>query len=83
MNETDNEYPSVRVGAILKDGFCSGIFGSDSFGKKIIVALGHHWVVAQEIDAYPPKKAPCVASEESHHFLFQALEDAINYERED
>lgn len=37
----------LAVGDVLV-GFCGGAFGRDSFGHKVVEAIGKDWVVARE-----------------------------------
>lgn len=37
----------LRVGDVL-DGYCAGYFGRDSYGEKIVMALGETWVTVRE-----------------------------------
>jgi hypothetical protein len=42
-----DEHQPLRVGQTLR-GFCGGAFGRESYGDKIIEAIGGDWVVARE-----------------------------------
>lgn len=46
-------------------GFCSGYFGSDSYGDKIVLAFGENWIVARETDG---SKRVLLATFSSQHF---------------
>lgn len=34
-------------------GFCGGYFGRDSYGNKVVAAVGRDWVVVREEDGTP------------------------------
>ena len=38
---------TLEPGDVLS-GFCEGYFGRDSYGEKIVVAMGRDWVVCRE-----------------------------------
>lgn len=41
----------LQIGDILT-GFCEGFFGRDSYGQKIVVAVGRDWVVVKEAQGF-------------------------------
>jgi len=43
------ENKMILVGQIIY-GYCEGYFGRDSYGEKIIEAIGANWIVARDID---------------------------------
>lgn len=69
-------FEKVKVGAVLNDGYCGGLFGGYSYNKKRIEALGVDWVVAREID---DEAVPCFATE-PHDALYKILEKSINHQ---
>jgi hypothetical protein len=42
------------VGKTLR-GFCGGMFGRESYGDKVIEAVGEDWVVVRELDTGEPQ----------------------------
>jgi len=42
----------MRIGTIIY-GFCRGEFGSDSYKKKRVEAIGSDWIVVREDDGHP------------------------------
>ena len=38
-------------------GFCNGFFGRDSYGEKVIMAVGDDWVVVRNYDDGKPEFA--------------------------
>lgn len=47
MNKGEKLLMEIGVGTVLY-GFCGGYFGKDSYGEKIIEAIGEDWVVVRE-----------------------------------
>ena len=37
----------IRIGTVLY-GYCGGLFGRDSYGRKRVEAIGHDWVVVRD-----------------------------------
>lgn len=46
-DEVEKEVTPVQLGDKLH-GFCGGAFGRDSYGEKVVLAVGEDWVVARE-----------------------------------
>lgn len=44
---TDPTIQPVQVGDTVR-GFCGGMFGRESYGDKVVEAVGPDWVVARE-----------------------------------
>ncbi len=38
----------LRIGQVIRDGFCGGAFGRDSFEEKRVEAIGVNWVVLRD-----------------------------------
>lgn len=72
-----SDYTDVRVGALLKDGYCSGLFGRDCYKEHRIEALGYDWVVTRN------NRGECHTATGDHDWLYEALHDSINYNRDE
>lgn len=72
-----SDYTDVRVGAVLKNGYCYGIFSQEVYGEHRIEALGYDWVVTRN------DKGECNTAIADHDWLYEALHDSINYKAED
>ena len=68
-----SDYSDVKVGAVLKDGYCQGIFEYDFYHEHQIEALGVDWVVTRD------ERGNCNFACKTHDELFEVLHVSINY----
>jgi hypothetical protein len=61
-------YSEIKPGVVLH-GFCNGFFGRDSYGDKVIEAIGPDWVVAREEHEEEPLFASFHGWANMHEYL--------------